>query len=76
MAAGGSVFDRAITALDDAFADEIKKYFATFIGREAGDAYDNVAGDEKSFRDGLARLKTAYAAARVIVTETFQDQPS
>lgn len=63
--------DRALAALDSAFADEVKRHFAGFVGQVDGDAGKNIATDAEHFRMGLVDLKAAYASARKIVVEVF-----
>jgi len=52
----------------------MKLYFGTLIGREAGDAYKNLVGDEAAFRDGFARLKASYIVAQAVVVEVFGEK--
>lgn len=59
----GSVVERAIAALDDAFADEIKGHFAAYVGQVAGDGPQSVKGDGVHLRNGLLELHDAYALA-------------
>ena len=66
-----SLVERALVALDEAFADEIKGHFAALIGQVAGDGEQSLKGDAVHFRNGLIELHNAYALAHTIITEIF-----
>jgi hypothetical protein len=68
-----SIVERALAALDDAFADEIKGHFAAYVGQVAGDGPQSLKGDAVHLRNGLLELHDAYALAHTIIAEVFGD---
>ncbi len=60
---------RALSALDDAFAEQIKQRFATFVSNLAGNG--DLGDAAARYRNGLIELKAAYGAAQAAIGAIF-----
>jgi hypothetical protein len=65
-----TVLERALTAIDDALVDELKRHFTQLVANQYSEKLEAALGQ---FGKGVGDLKTSHARARAIVQKCFGD---